>query len=390
MWNALTSLTARAIRVASIGRPGDVVERAREQQATHFVVMDEDGSLSGIVPMQAAALASPLRIFADLIPTRPSPKVEATAELKEVARLLGDAPDASVVVENAEGVFLGIVTKDSLLPQLLAEQTSLTAKVAQMAEERSAEAKLLEVKVAERTAELATAMEEMEVFSYSLSHDLKAPLLRMISYAEMVIADHGEQLPKGVRVQLERISVSGEHLVRLIRDIQAFVQVSKLPMVADRILTSSLIKDVLDFYRVYLEEKAVELQVDSIFPDVYGQYASLFQVVGNLLYNAAKFVPPNTRPQIALRAEAIGGKVRIKVEDSGIGVPADCLDRLFKPFTRLHGAEHYEGTGLGLAFARVAMKRMGGAVGYEPRPGGGSIFWIELPAAEESPVARCR
>ena len=106
----------------------------------------------------------------------------------------------------------------------------------------------------------------------------------------------------------------------------------------------------------------------------------LQQVLSNLLSNALKFSPAGSR--ILLSAEALGGHVRVSVADQGPGVPADFVDRLFEKFSQADATDRRQkgGTGLGLAITKELMERMGGCIGFCPRPGGGSVFWVELPS----------
>lgn len=119
-------------------------------------------------------------------------------------------------------------------------------------------------------------------------------------------------------------------------------------------------------------------------PPVMAHYATLVQVVANLLTNAAKFVAPDTRPEVAVWAEACGVWARLWVADNGIGIAPEHRERIFGVFERLHGVETYPGTGIGLAIVRKGMERLGGRVGLESTVGGGSRFWIDLPPAGET------
>jgi signal transduction histidine kinase len=112
-----------------------------------------------------------------------------------------------------------------------------------------------------------------------------------------------------------------------------------------------------------------------------GNSALLTQVFSNLLGNALKFVPPERDPQVNIRAEKFDGRVRVWVEDNGIGIEAGQQEKIFGLFQRLHRPDRFAGTGVGLAIVRKAIQRMGGSVGVESEPGAGCRFWIELPAA---------
>jgi signal transduction histidine kinase len=116
--------------------------------------------------------------------------------------------------------------------------------------------------------------------------------------------------------------------------------------------------------------------------NVIAHEAALGQCITNLLGNAVKFVLPGTLPQIKIRTEPVEGQVRIWFEDNGIGIEPSNQDRIFGIFERVHSAQEYDGTGIGLAIVRKAVERMGGSVGVESEPGNGSRFWIQLKAAE--------
>jgi signal transduction histidine kinase len=108
---------------------------------------------------------------------------------------------------------------------------------------------------------------------------------------------------------------------------------------------------------------------------------TLVRVVANLLSNAVKFVEPGKAPMVRVSTEPRGGRVRLWVEDNGIGLKPEHRERIFRVFERLHGVEKYPGTGIGLAIVRKGMERMGGAAGVESGPGNGSRFWVELDRA---------
>ena len=116
-------------------------------------------------------------------------------------------------------------------------------------------------------------------------------------------------------------------------------------------------------------------------PTVLGHGTTLAQVFANLVGNAVKFVPAGRVPEVVIRAQPNGDRVRVWVEDNGIGIAPEHHERIFRVFERLHRAEDYPGTGIGLAIVRKGVERMGGAVGLESALGSGSKFWIELPRA---------
>jgi signal transduction histidine kinase len=131
---------------------------------------------------------------------------------------------------------------------------------------------------------------------------------------------------------------------------------------------------------VQIENSKAAIQTVNPLPWVRADEVTLGQILANLLSNALKFVPPGTQPRIRFRAESHEARVRLWVEDNGIGIPVDQQGRVFRVFERLHGAR-YAGTGIGLSIVRKGIERMGGKVGVESEPGKGSRFWIELPRA---------
>jgi signal transduction histidine kinase len=143
------------------------------------------------------------------------------------------------------------------------------------------------------------------------------------------------------------------------------------------------IDEALSQQRDAIETVHAELTTDEAFPDVEGNHRTLVQVISNLVSNALKFVEPGQTPSVRIGSERVRGRVRLNVEDKGIGIDPEHEQRIFRVFERLHGGESYPGTGIGLAIVRKGVERMNGQVGVELQPGKGSLFWIELNASKE-------
>jgi signal transduction histidine kinase len=141
-----------------------------------------------------------------------------------------------------------------------------------------------------------------------------------------------------------------------------------------------LLRDLLETYPNLSPERA-DISLEKSLPSVMGNEALLTQCFANLLGNAVKFVAPDVRPRVRVRAESANDFVRIWIEDNGIGVPPHAHERLFKMFQRL--TTGYEGTGIGLAIVRKVVERMEGRVGVQSEPGKGSRFWVELKPAQK-------
>jgi PAS domain S-box-containing protein len=239
----------------------------------------------------------------------------------------------------------------------------------------------LEATVRERTAELRDAISDLEAFSYSVSHDLRAPLRVMRQYSEALLEDYGGRVEPEGREFLNRIAAAAERLDELIRDLLDYSRVVRSETVFEPVDLEKLVGDVIEDYpdlRPYRDR----IEIQRPLARVLGNEAFLTQCISNLLGNAVKFVKPGEPPAVKVRTEARDAVTRIWVEDCGIGIDPQYQSRIFGIFERLHPARQYDGTGIGLAIVRKAVERMDGRVGFESTPGSGARFWLELPAAK--------
>lgn len=264
--------------------------------------------------------------------------------------------------------------------QVLAIVRDITAQEA-LRDELRRRAAELERRVEERTAELTAANEELESFSYSVTHDLRAPLRAMEGFARALIEDHAGGLDEEGRRYAGRIAAAALRLDLVIQDLLRY---SRLRMAEIRLKPVSLdavVAEVVAARETAIETAGATVDVDAPLPEVNAHRPTLVQIVENLLDNALKFVARGVAARVRIRADASSATVRLWVEDNGIGVAPDDRERIFKVFERLHGVETYPGSGIGLAIVRKAAERMGGRAGVEPAEGSGSRFWVELAAA---------
>ncbi|HEX4265310.1 MAG TPA: CheR family methyltransferase [Verrucomicrobiae bacterium] len=299
-----------------------------------------------------------------------------------------------MVAERVVGVLC--VYGKHQISETVASELALAAKgLAQFIQRKQGEEKLrlaqeelsrytgsLEKLTAERTASLREMVQQMEEFSYTISHDLRAPVRAMQGYANALLEDYGEQLDKTGREYLERISRSGDRMDRMIREILTYSRLTRSEVAVQPVALDSLVREIVQQYPG-IQASGGEIEIAERLESVIGHEPSLTQVISNLLANACKFVPPNTTPQCKVWTERGNGHVRMFVRDNGIGIKPEHQHRLFGMFERIHPESQYEGTGIGLAIVRKAMERMGGQVGVESDGVNGSQFWIELPAAED-------
>jgi signal transduction histidine kinase len=257
------------------------------------------------------------------------------------------------------------------------------------------EAVLLERLVAERTAELTSTNKQLEVFVYTIAHDLRAPLRSMQGFSEMLVKDERAALSETHRDYVRRISDSARFMDALLSDLLAFATITQQRIELAPTNLQSIVHAVLSRLEKDIAEQNALLETIGPWPAVMAHAPTLSQVLFNLLSNALKFVRPGVLPQIRVRAEAAPsttpsvhsatappGFVRVWVEDNGIGIAPEHQQQIFRLFLRLH-RDAYSGTGVGLTIAQKGVERMGGSLGVESSPGCGSRFWFDLRKAEQ-------
>jgi two-component system CheB/CheR fusion protein len=237
----------------------------------------------------------------------------------------------------------------------------------------------LERLVAERTTALRETVGELESFSYSIAHDLRAPLRAIQSFALILEERCGEQINSQAKDYIRRITTAAERMDHLIQDVLNYSRVVRTDTPLNRVDLEKLLRGILESY-AHLQSPHAEILVEGPFPDVLANEATLTQCISNLLGNAVKFVAPGLTPRVRVWAETRNRRVRLSFQDNGIGIPREHQEKIFEIFQRLHSG--YEGTGIGLAIVKKGVERMGGTMGLESEPGKGSTFWLELNAAK--------
>jgi signal transduction histidine kinase len=168
----------------------------------------------------------------------------------------------------------------------------------------------------------------------------------------------------------------------LIQDILAYSRLAREEVSLRPVSLDSIVDQVIANAERSINDAGATIEIVRPLPEVRAHAPTLTQALDNLLANAIKFVRPGEGPQVRIRSERQDGRVRLWVEDNGIGIDQPHQERIFQPFQRLHGVETYPGTGIGLAIVRRSLERMGGRCGVTSEAGGGSRFWIELPATD--------
>jgi light-regulated signal transduction histidine kinase (bacteriophytochrome) len=236
----------------------------------------------------------------------------------------------------------------------------------------------LEARVKDRTAELERSQAELEAFSYSVSHDLRAPLRAVEGFSKALLEDYGERLDDTGRDYAGRLVGAAHNMDALIRDLLAYSHLSRAEMPLTAVNLGEVVAEALKAMDGEILEKRARVAVEPDMPSVMAHPTTLVQVVLNLLRNGVKFVPAGEVPRVKVYANPQAGRVRLYVRDNGIGIDVRHQERIFVPFERLHGADAYPGTGIGLSIVRRGVERMEGRVGVISSVGEGSRFWIEL------------
>jgi len=232
----------------------------------------------------------------------------------------------------------------------------------------------------DRSNQLQEMVSELESYSYSISHDMRAPLRAMRGFADVLLEDALPQLSEEHQRYLRKIVAGANRMDQLIRDVLTYSQVSRSRLELKAVDMDGLVHQIIEHYPEN-QESGASIVVEGKLPKVMGNESMLTQCISNLIGNAIKFVVPGQQPKIWIRAERNKGKVRVWFEDNGIGIEPENLARIFGIFFKVHSMDRYQGTGIGLSIVQKSVDKMGGKVGVESDVGRGSKFWIELKEA---------
>jgi PAS domain S-box-containing protein len=347
-----------------------------------------------------------LRPDGSFLPHEQCPMAEVvTGKISAVhdTEVLIERPDGSRVtvvvnirpLRNKQGEITGAINCFYDISERKASDRLLALAQSQLADR----ATQLEALVAERTARLQETVGELEHFSYSITHDMRAPLRAMQGFCGMLLEEEAGRLSPKSADYLRRVMDASVRMDALIRDSLQYAKVVRERIPLACVEPASVLCGILESYP-NLQPPRVQIRIVEPLPAVIANDAGLGQCFANLLANAVKFVKPGIVPNVRIWAEirssplvGCGEKalsldspqsvVRLWFEDNGIGIPQEYQERIFGMFQQLD--KSYEGTGIGLALVRKTAERMNGKAGVESELGKGSRFWLEFKKASTNP-----
>lgn len=237
----------------------------------------------------------------------------------------------------------------------------------------------LEMKVIERTAQLEVINKELEAFSYSVSHDLRAPIRAVSGFAKILVEDFGGKLDPEASKYLQLIIKDAKRMGLLIDDLLAFSKLGRKQVQLSRINMASLIETIKEELGLGEEAKNKTDFILNPLPNVEGDPSLIKQVWINLISNAIKYSQHKPKAIIEIGAFEKDNRITYFVKDNGAGFEMEYYDKLFGVFQRLHSQEEFEGTGIGLAIVQKIIHRHSGTVWAESKVDEGTCFYFTLP-----------
>jgi PAS domain S-box-containing protein len=296
--------------------------------------------------------------------------IETLRQTKD-GRLINVSVTASPI-KDASGKIIGV----SSVMRDITERVRAREKIQQLNSE-------LEKRVIERTAQLESANKELEAFSYSVSHDLRAPLRAVDGFSQAVLEDYGPQLPDGCREDLQIIRHGAQKMGELIDDLLTFSRLSRLPLTKSAVDTGNLVRSALEELASQREGRHIEIRIADL-PPCQADPALVKQVWINLLSNALKYTGKRDNAFVEIGCSRNNGHTVFFVRDNGTGFDMKYANKLFGVFQRLHRAEDYDGTGVGLAIVQRVVHRHGGRVWAESALDHGATFFFTLEGENKS------
>lgn len=226
--------------------------------------------------------------------------------------------------------------------------------------------------------QLRESNHELEAFTYSASHDLRAPLRAISGYASM-LAERPDAMDEGARKTVDRIVRAAQQMEGLIRDLLNYARTGQREMLVKPVCLESFVQEIETTFQARIKEGGVQFEIVRPLAPLVGDPTLIKQILTNLIDNALTYRRRDGHPRVSVASTVVGDRTVLSVSDNGIGIAPEYHDKIFQVFQRLHAESEYAGTGIGLAIVSKAARAMNGMVRVSSRPGEGSTFQVSLP-----------
>jgi signal transduction histidine kinase len=365
-------MQSEVIRTGEARLFGDVSERVAQGNGK-FYTLDKEGS---VVPIEKGQ--RPDTQFAIMVPVRLD---EAIIGVAQVSKDRGEPyTEKDMVFVEGLAVQIAAALKNAELFQQMQDEIAERIRVEQMLREREAEVERLnqdlEARVKERTEELRKATADMEGFCYSVSHDLRTPLRGISGAAMMLMEDYGDRVNEEGKEHLKSMRLAAKRMSQLIDGLLSLSRLGRHQMHVTEVDFSALAERIVSSAkRSYHSDPDTTIQAGIL---IQADYEMIAVAMENLISNAVKFSSKAEAPKVEVGTFEQDGQTIYFVKDNGAGFEQEFVEKIFKPFERLHKDSDFPGTGIGLANVKRVIERHGGTIWAEGQPGKGATLFFTL------------